>query len=250
MTTDKQNSGKMTQERADALKAFVRQSGGNADKEIAKLGNDRQKRPVLSEKEAKALGEEIIKESHNTKPDIEKVRALIDRGADLNATDSAGVTALMWAIIGDHKQGELAEILVHSGADVNVADRIGQTALLLAARHGQEEIAKMLLDYGADVEPKDREGETALQNAAREGYSKIVELLLESGANVDTRTNNKWTPLLSAATNGHGEIVRMLLEHGADPAQELDGCTAEKLTSDLSIKRLLRNAIEGRPYDY
>ncbi len=248
MEASANKNGKMTTDRVDALKAFVRQSEGMATKQIAKMRSN-PIRPIISEKEAKALGDEILKETHEDKPDLDKVRALVDRGADLDIKEYADTTALMWVTVSGLK--DFAEILIRGGADVDVKDRDGETALLHAARHNQEEIAKMLLDYGANVNSTAKNGKTALGIAAHVGHPKIAEMLLESGANPDTMANNKWTPLLSAATNRHAEIVRMLLEHGADPAQEWEyGMTAEKLTDDLGIQKLLRNAIEGRPYDY
>jgi hypothetical protein len=58
---------------------------------------------------------------------LQTARLLIAAGADLNATDSAGRTALIWAV--KHGDGKIVEALVSAGADPNVVDRRGLTAI-------------------------------------------------------------------------------------------------------------------------
>jgi len=82
------------------------------------------------------------------------------------------------------KSGDYAEVkrLIGEGADVNAQNSEGWTALMLASDQENPAIAKLLIDEGADVNIQDNEGWTALLWALREGYPEIAELLREAGA--------------------------------------------------------------------
>jgi len=63
---------------------------------------------------------------------IDGVRLLLERGADPNATNKAGATALMWAVPDLAK----SRLLIASGADVNARSKNAQrTPLLVAASY-------------------------------------------------------------------------------------------------------------------
>ena len=78
---------------------------------------------------------------------LEKVKELIESGADVNAKDNSGETALMWAAWYD--RAEIAKILIDNGADVNAKNRWGKTALTGAICWGNTEVAKLLEEAGA-----------------------------------------------------------------------------------------------------
>ena len=81
--------------------------------------------------------------------DIEAVRSLLRSGADVNAAQGDGMTALHWAAQAGDRQ--LAEILVYAGARLDAGTRIGRyTALHIAAREGRHEVARVLVEAGAD----------------------------------------------------------------------------------------------------
>jgi ankyrin repeat protein len=80
--------------------------------------------------------------------DKQTVRSLLDAGADLEAKDQKGWTALMYAV--DHLYEEKVAVLLEAGANVNAAGRNGETALTIAARYrGNQEIARLLKRAGA-----------------------------------------------------------------------------------------------------
>lgn len=110
----------------------------------------------------------------------ETVEALLEQGADVNATDSEGRTALMYAAVNMHT--DAAKALLEHGADVNATANDGCTALMLAASSDDIEIVRALLSKGADVSGKfTQTGKTALKLAEEKGYTDIAQLLRVAG---------------------------------------------------------------------
>jgi ankyrin repeat protein len=94
-----------------------------------------------------------------------EVIACIAQGADVNATDRFGKTALMRAALNNHF--DVVVLLIESGADVNAKDRDGQTALMYAASALNSEVMDLLLAKGASARELDRDGNTAADIARR-----------------------------------------------------------------------------------
>ncbi len=150
--------------------------------------------------------------------DLAEVRSLLRSGADVNAAQSDGMTALHWAAADGH--AEIARTLLYAGATVRSTTRLGgYTPLHLAARSGDAEIAAILLDAGADPNAFTSTGVSALHFAADADAAGVVEALVESGAKVDARDGfSERTPLMFAAVRGADAAVRALLDAGADPS--------------------------------
>ncbi len=72
---------------------------------------------------------------------------------------------------------ESLELYLQSGADPNATDYDGRTALLLAALQGRLEMVELLVARGARVVGIEALGETPQQAAERNGYSKVAEFL-------------------------------------------------------------------------
>ena len=87
--------------------------------------------------------------------DVEAVRQLLDRGANVNAVDPLGRTALMYAAASDLLRLDVVKLLVEHGADLNVKDAhklsgdAGLTALDIARLHGDTPIVEFLVKSGA-----------------------------------------------------------------------------------------------------
>ena len=150
--------------------------------------------------------------------DAEDVRELLRAGADVNAAQGDGMTALHWAA--ENGQIELADVLVFAGANLEAATRLGGfTPLMVASRAGHADIVRMLADAGANLEATTETGETALHYAAWSGNPEIAVALAEKGADVDAQESaNGQTPLMFAAAYGRTDVVRSLLGAGADPS--------------------------------
>ena len=136
------------------------------------------------------------------------VKKLLDDGADVNATNYIGQTALMLAAANRHV--DVVKLLLEHGADVNATDDIGRTALMLAVADQNIEVAKLLLEYDADVDATEINGLTALIVVAGFGHAEIVKLLLEYGADVGVRDGTGQTALMKAVNYGHLEVVNIL----------------------------------------
>ena len=143
------------------------------------------------------------------------VRTLLHAGgADVDAAQVDGMTALHWAAY--HDDADTAGLLVRAGAGVNVANRYGVSPLSLAATNGNAGLVSLLLDAGADPDAALRGGETVLMTAARTGSLAAVTALLAAGADPNAREARDQTALMWAAAEGHTSIVEALIAGGAD----------------------------------
>lgn len=91
------------------------------------------------------------------------VKELINRKADINKTDKNGYTALMRAAVAGH--AVCVDILVKAGANINITDKKGITALMLAVKHGHHDAIRQLIRGKADINLRDAEGNAALHYA-------------------------------------------------------------------------------------
>lgn len=146
--------------------------------------------------------------------DTDAVRALLEQGADVDAAEGDGTTALHWASYRDDLEG--ADLLIRAGADVNVANDLGATPLWAAAENGSAAMVKKLLDAGANPNAALLLGETVVMTAARSGDPEVVEMLLARGADVNARGARGQTALMWATSQRHADVVEVLLAHGAD----------------------------------
>jgi ankyrin repeat protein len=142
------------------------------------------------------------------------LRALVERGADVNATEPDGATALHWASYWDAV--DAAELLLRAGADPKAANDLGATALWNAALNGNEPMVRALLAAGADPNAALLSGETPVLTAARTGSEQVLELLLAAGGDANSRATRAQTALMWAAAQGHADAMRVLLRYGAD----------------------------------
>ncbi|PBD16151.1 ankyrin repeat domain-containing protein [Wolbachia endosymbiont of Drosophila subpulchrella] len=214
--------------------------------------------------------------------DIQEVNSLINKGANVNATDQDGKTPLHWAAVKGHE--EVVEALLKvNGINVNATDQGGKTPLHLAARDNNKEIVEALLKVnGINVNAQDKDDSTPLHWAAVKGHEEVVEALLgKHGIDVNLVDKNKdtplhlvlkkdnvdinvlnallgaegidvnikdkygeWTPLHWAVFKGHKEAVEALLgKDGIDVnIEDKHGNTPFKLATDEGIKTLLQPA--------
>jgi len=115
--------------------------------------------------------------------DNEGVLRALELGADVNAIHlSSTKTALLLACDG----GQIATVrlLLQRGANIEAVDNLGYTALHYASLHGARDVVKYLITLGADVDCRDRCGRTPLMFAVYNDLSDILAILIEAGADV------------------------------------------------------------------
>ena len=145
----------------------------------------------------------------------------LEKGAQINAQDDLGRTALHWAAY--YKHDQIIRILIEDGADIHMADRAGQTVLHLAADNQYLEEIKPLL-----------EGEFAPAKTGRsvpdydsplftpEEHLSAVQFLVTEGAGVNVEDNFGQTVLdLVLSRENHEEAVAAFLKaHGAEQSDD------------------------------
>lgn len=204
------------------------------------------------------------------KGDTEKLELLLERGADIDARDKYGVTALMLASANGYTA--TTEFLLGKGARINLTADNGMTALMAAERGGRSDIV-VLLKEAKEVHPASNE--ISIQNKILNYVSSgkwreypvamiIAAIIIITGQllvvwlinylknkqnkaiNIQTRDKNGRTALMAAAMNGYIDIVRILLAAGADVnVMSKDGKTALALAAyagHTNILELLLNA--------
>jgi ankyrin repeat protein len=144
---------------------------------------------------------------------VDAMKMLIDRGADVNAQNAFGSTALMWSVSEPAK----VRLLLDHGAQVNTVAKSGRTGLIIAAfTNPSAEVVGLLLKKGAKVSVMDERHVTPLSAATFGNDTATVRLLLDAGADIETQdTFIGLTPLMNAAGNRNVEAVKLLLAKGA-----------------------------------
>ena len=105
------------------------------------------------------------------------------------------------------------EVLLANGAEVNARDHYGWTAILFAAKHGQSKEVSMLLKAGADVNiQKSGNGWTPLILATVENHVNVVQVLVENEAiDLSIRGNKfQYTAMEHAIVNDNEDVIAIL----------------------------------------
>lgn len=134
---------------------------------------------------------------------------------NVNEQDIHGRTALMFAAQSNNLQA--VQKLLDKKANVNATDKDSWTPLTYACMKNNAglDIVKILINAGAKDDGRYRQG-TALLCAVQAQKQEIVEFLIQKKTNLDVQDNSGITPLMHACINGNEEIVKLLLNNGAN----------------------------------
>lgn len=201
---------------------------------------------ILNKDEIKQLVQDLI---HN---ELNKVKALLDFGVDVNMNISSTDSLLMGAC--RYSNSEIIKLLLTYNPDINYQDQYGNNALILSIENfdNYKVITPLLLEAGAD--PNSKVGSSgqvnstalgkitsqALISKSEEDY-RIIEMFLSHGVNANLAPKTGTTPLMQAAYKGDVRLVKLFLEHGADPnLKDKQGRTA----LDMAIKKQQQEVID------
>lgn len=149
------------------------------------------------------------------------IRAATDRGVDLDATDTAGRTAIL--IAAKANRLDVVTFLAEGGADLDLQDEVSLNPLLWGSISGNLALVRLMVESGADLTRTTRFDGSVIHPAAEKGHVDVVRYLAEETNCTVNHTNLcGWTPLLEAVILRDGgprqqEVVRLLLAAGADP---------------------------------
>ena len=159
--------------------------------------------------------------------DIRAARSLLDNGADPNARNDAGATALLWAV----DDLEMTGLLLARGADPNVRSHDGETPLMLAAaRVGGGEVVKALIDGGATLK-----GQTVFGRAAAGGDEALMRFLLERGAERSMTSQDLRFALLADCSG----CIDLLLERASQEQLDLALSHAAALGDSVRMRQFV-----------
>lgn len=146
-------------------------------------------------------------------------------GADVNPRSKYGSTPLMAASMNRHTPIDLDQLLLDHGAEVNAQDDRGCTALISAASEGNVQAVGTVLDNGADIDAHDEHYQTAMTMAPKHRLYKIVRQLLEKGACVNSPGSVK--ALMFTVEYGRLKASRMFLEQGNSEIPLFSGAASD-----------------------
>lgn len=147
--------------------------------------------------------------------DVQKVRHLISKKADVNISDETGKTLSYYAI--QKENFEMVIALIKARVNVNAVDKDGRTPLHWAVHKENLEIVNVLIQVRADVNAQDLYERTPLHYATMSGDIKVVEALLkikEIDINLADKDGN--TPFDLAKT----EEIKALLKKAAEKTDD------------------------------
>jgi len=150
---------------------------------------------------------------------IDEVQWQLDAGVDVNEESSNGLTPLHYAASAGHN--DIVELLIERGANVNATDSgKGATPLDYAHWRDHEEVIETLNAHNAQREhEKGGKGigqSSLIHDAALDGDIDEVQRQLDVGVDPNLKSSKGATPLFYAVYGGHLEIVELLITRGAD----------------------------------
>ena len=199
----------------------------------------------LSEEEKQQLVQDII---HN---ELDKVKALLDSGLDVNMNTSASDSLLM--AVCRYSNAEMLKLVLDYNPQINFQDEYGNNALTFAVNNfdNYKGMIPLLLEAGADPDSKvgsagqinstalGKITSRALVSKNEEDY-QIIEMFLSHDTDANQVTKSGTTPLMQAAYKGNVKLVKLFLKYGADPnLEDKQGKTALDMAKNKNHQQVI-----------
>ena len=163
-----------------------------------------------------ALHSSILKEIDETS------KLIIATALNVDVPDANGVTALIMACDArEFERDPVIQLLLDRGANINAVEKTGESALGLACKGGRTWVVRELLDRGASLDQEQQHfNQTPIYYACRGGHAEILTLLLDHGATINSSKRPVENQLFVAAVDSGSKVtIELLIE--ADPAHFL-----------------------------
>jgi ankyrin repeat protein len=163
---------------------------------------------------------------------LEAVRFLYQRGANINTANNCGGTPLSEAASLGYV--ELVKFLLEKGARTQGLFGTGDPILHEAVRSGNPDIIDLLVRNGADIHSKNSLGESALHESTKDDkWLEVTKYLIAHGAAIDGLADFESTPLHGAALYGAINTTKYLIQSGATTSlKDSQGRTAAQVARE------------------
>ncbi|TKI69032.1 hypothetical protein FCU45_08715 [Sulfurimonas crateris] len=176
-----------------------------------------------------------LENKHYADVNLDIIKLLIEKGANVNHTNYDGTSILMEAM--NRMNGfELVRILIENGADVNHKNKQGNSAIALLKDEW----------FHKESYQEDNDGKWEIEKFNESNGEKILKLLVDNGADINAKNNIGMTPLMHYALKGQDRLVKILLENGADINAKSE-MTAYELAGNDEIKNLIKDTKNNNP---
>ena len=148
--------------------------------------------------------------------DYKFVKEILTLNPNLEAKDNTGRNALMHSI--QNKDDAITKLLLNEGSDPQTQDAVATTPLILAAKNSNNSMVKELLRREVYINAQDKLGRNALYWAVENNdYSTFNTLLADENIDVNLLYGQEnSSALINAAKKGDYKMTRDLLRHGAE----------------------------------
>lgn len=162
--------------------------------------------------------------------DLAAVQSHLAGGADCNARQEDDITPLMLAAHLGHR--DIVKTLILRGADVNAKNAYGWTALMKALynydlNRGFPEIVHDLIDAGSEIETQIAYGTRPLMLAAGYGQAEVVDELLGAGADVFARNEGGFTARTMAEYKDYVQVINQLYDAELSSGNLAGACSTQ-----------------------
>ncbi len=231
----------MTRQNNKEMMKLLLQLGANPDRILSLAcgeGDLGRLRIVLDNASDLAIGSlnrHLIQASEKCQIDVAK--ALIEKGADINAANEQGITPLHWAVMKESR--EAVQLFVSSGANAGQSNKAGYSPLDLACVGANLALIETFIKMGATVSGECKNA--ALREATNKGQKEAIQFFLENGADVNGEDSDGNSALMLAYKNDAPEILRLLLAERRNRSSEPNSAVLEMAVNngDMEVAKLL-----------